>query len=92
MKNKKTINKIKSTTKGVAKKTKSFLKKTNKKADEIANILEKQWTKEQPQREKFKKDAGKALEHGIKISGDVFETIKKDIDEIKKQNKINNKK
>lgn len=92
MKNKKTIRKIKSTTKGVAKKTKAFLKKTNKKADEIANILEKQWKKEQPQREKLKKDASKVLEHGIKISGDVFETIKRDIDEIKKQGKANTKK
>jgi hypothetical protein len=87
MEKKKTIKKIKSTTKDITKKTKSFLKKTSKKAGEVVNTLEKQWKKEQPQREKLKKVANKTLKNSIKISEDVFETIKKDIDEIKKQNK-----
>lgn len=87
MKKKKTIKKIKSATKDITKKTGSFMKKANKKANDIASTLKKQWKKEQPQREKFKIAASKALGDGIKISGDVFETIRKDINEIKRQNK-----
>lgn len=87
MKNKKIIKKIKSSAKSVTKKTKSLVKKTNKKASKIVKTLKKEWRKEQPQREKLKSAANKALEHGIKISGDVFETIRKDLDEINKQNK-----
>lgn len=71
----------------MTKKTGSFLKKTSKKAGEIASALEKQWKKEKPQREKLKKAAAKALKNGIKIGGDIFETIRKDINEIKKQGK-----
>ena len=85
MEKKKIIKKIESATKDMTEKTGSFLKKTSNKAREIAGTLEKQWEKEQPQREKFKKVAGKALEAGVKISGDVLETIRKDIDEIKGQ-------
>ena len=33
-------------------------------------------------REELKKAVGNALEDGIKIGGDIFETIKKDIKEI----------
>lgn len=83
MKKKKTIRKIKSATKDIAKKTKSFMKKANG----IVGTLKKQWEKEQPQREKFKIAANKALGNGIKISGDVFATVRKDINEIKRQNK-----
>lgn len=85
---KKAIKKIKSATKDMTKKTESFLKKTGKKASEIASTLEKQWKKERPQREKLKKAADKALENGIKISGDVFETVRKDINEIKRRGKV----
>lgn len=87
MKKKKAIKKIKSATKDVAKKTGSFLGKTNKKAGEIVNTFEKQWKKERPQREKIKKAANKVLKDSAKIGSDVFETIRKDIDEIKKQGK-----
>jgi len=87
MKKKKTIKKIKLSTKGMAKKTKSFVKKASKEVSGVANTLQKQWKKEQPQREKLKNAAKKMLEDGVKISGDVFETIKKDIEEIRNKNK-----
>ena len=86
MKNKITTKKIKSVTKSVSKKTGSFIKKTGQKAGKIVKTLQTQWKKEQPEREKLMNTANKALEQGIKIGGDVFETIKKDI------NEINNKK
>jgi hypothetical protein len=91
MKNKKTIKKIKSATKSIENKTKSFVKKTSKEVSKVANTLQKQWKKEEPQREKLKNAAGKAIEHGIKISSDVFEIIKKDINEINNQKKGKNK-
>jgi hypothetical protein len=91
MKKKKTIKKIKSATKSMAKKTKSFAKKTSNKVSNIADTLQKEWKKEQPQREKLEKAASKALEHSVKIGGDVFETIRKDIDKINKQKKGKNK-
>jgi len=87
MQKKKTIKKIKLATKDVTKKTKSLLKKTNKKAIDIASTLKKQWKKERPQRDKFKRATKKALENSVKIGGDVFETIRNDINEIKRQNK-----
>jgi hypothetical protein len=87
MEKKKTIKKIKSVTKGMTKKTELFLKRTSKEASGIAGTIEKQWKKERPQREKLKKVAQKALANGIKISGDVFKTIRKDIYEIKRQGK-----
>lgn len=83
MKKKKTIKKIKSATKDIKKKTKLFTEKV----DDIAGLLKKQWKKEQPEREKFKIATDKALKNGIKIGNDVFETIKKDVNEIKRQNK-----
>jgi hypothetical protein len=86
MKKKKTIKKIESVAKGAVIKTKSFMKKTNKKVSNIASTLKEEWEKEQPQREKLKNAASKVLERGMKISGDVIETIRKDIGE------INNKK
>ena len=91
MKKKKTIKKIESVTKDMAKKTKSFVKKTSNKVSDVANTLQKQWKKEQPQREKLKNTASKVLEHGVKISGDIFETIKKDIEEINNHKKGKNK-
>jgi len=91
MKKKKTIKKIESATKAMAKKTKSFAKKTSKKVSNVTSTLQKEWKKEQPQREKLKNAANKALEHGVKIGNDVFETIKKDIKEINNQNKSKNK-
>lgn len=91
MKKKKTIKKIKSATKGAAKKTKSFVKKTSNKVSDVADNLQKQWKKEQPQREKLKKAANNALENSVKIGNDVFETIRKDIKEINTQNKSKNK-
>jgi len=81
MKNKKTIGKIKLTTTDIKKKAKSFTKKVTS----VADTLKKQWEKEQPQRDKFKIFAKKALKNGIKISDDVFETIQKDINEIKSE-------
>lgn len=87
MKNKKTIKKIESTTKDIAKKTKSFVKKTSTKVSHVADTLQKQWKKEEPQREKLKNAASKTLEYGVKIGTDVFETIKKDIEEINSKNK-----
>lgn len=67
------------------KKTKSFIKKAGKKTSDIVSALETQWEKEKPQREKLKISAKKALENGIKVGSDVFETIKRNVDEIKKQ-------
>lgn len=87
MKNKKTITKIRSATKKTARKTQTFMKKINKKATDISSTLKKQWDKEQPQREELKKSINKTLEDGIKIGGNVFKTIRKDVNEIKKQNK-----
>lgn len=78
--------KIKTIVKGAAKKTGSFIKKTNTKAGEMAKNLKKEWKKEKPQREELKKTAGKAFGQGMKIGKDVFETIKKDLNEIKKSN------
>ncbi|MDP3901522.1 MAG: hypothetical protein Q8Q37_00910 [bacterium] len=85
MSNKKTIKRIKSKTKNKAKKAKLFIKKANKNVNDIVSILKKQWKKEQPQREEFKISAQKVLENSIKMGSDVFETVKKDINEIKKQ-------
>jgi len=86
MKNKITTKKIKSVAKKVSKKTGVFMKKAGKKAGKMAKTLQKEWKKEQPEREELMRVANKALEHGIKIGGDVFETIKKDINEINNQN------
>lgn len=86
MKNKITTKKIKSVAKRVSNKTGVFMKKAGKKAGKMAKILQKEWKKEQPQREELIKAANKAFEHGIKIGGDVYETIKKDINEINNQN------
>ena len=77
--------KIESKTKEMTKKTKLFVKKANKEADNIVSTLKKQWKKEQPGRERLKTAAKKTLENGLKISGDVFETIRKDVNEIKRQ-------
>ncbi len=87
MKNKKTIKKIKSSAKGIVKNTKTFLKKTNKQADQLALALKKEWKKEAPQREQLKQTTKRALGHGLKIGNDVFETIRKDIKEIQSQKK-----
>jgi len=80
-------------TKKVSNKTGVFMKKAGKKAGKMAKILKKEWKKEQPQREELIKVGKKMLRHGIKIGGDVFETIKKDLNEINNQNgKDKNKK
>ena len=79
MKNKITTKKIKSVAKKVSNKTGVFMKKAGKKAGKMSEALQKEWKKEQPQREELMNAANKAFEHGVKIGGDVFETIKKDI-------------
>ena len=86
MKNKITTKKIKSVAKKVSNDTGVFIKKAGKKAGKMAKTLQKEWKKEQPEREELMKVGKKALEHGIKIGGDVFETIKKDMNEINNQN------
>lgn len=86
MKNKITTKKIKLVAKKVSNKTEVFMKKAGKKAGKMSESLQKQWKKEQPQREELMEAGKKALEHGIKIGGDVFEIIKKDINEINNQN------
>jgi len=91
MKNKITVKKIKSVAKKASNKTGVFMKKAGKKAGKISEALQKEWKKEQPQREELMKAGKRALEHGIKIGGDVFETIKKDINEINHQKKGKNK-
>lgn len=91
MKNKITTKKIKSVAKAVSKKTELFMKKTGKKAGKIVKTLQQQWKKEQPEREELMNNANKALEQGVKIGGDVFETIKKDINEINNKNSKNKK-
>lgn len=75
-----------------SKKTKSFIKKAGKGAGKISKTIQKQWKKEQPRREKLMIAANKALKHGIKIGGDVFETIRKDLNEINNQNGKNRSK
>jgi hypothetical protein len=92
MKNKITTKKIKLVAKKVSNETGVFMKKAGKNAGNMAGRLQKEWKKEQPQREELMSTANKALEHGIKIGGDVFETIKKDINEINNQNNKKNKK
>jgi len=88
MKNKITTKKIKSAAKKVSSKTKVFVKTAEKKAGKIADSFKKEWKKEQPQREELMRAGKKALENGLKIGGDVLETIKKDIAEISsKKNK-----
>jgi len=77
--------------KKVSNETGIFMKKAGKKASKMARTLQKEWKKEQPQREELMKAGKKALEHGIKIGGDIFETIKKDINEINNQNSKNKK-
>ena len=59
MKNKITKKKIKSAVKKMSKKTGSFIKKANKKAGEMSKTLQKEWKKEQPQREELI-EAGRA--------------------------------
>lgn len=86
MKNKITTKKIKSAAKKASSKAGAFMKKVGKKAGKMSAALQKQWKKEQPQREEFMNTVNKVLEHGIKIGGDVFETIKKDINEINNPN------
>jgi hypothetical protein len=87
MKNKITTKKIKSVAKKMSNKTGVFMKKAGKKAGKMAKTLQKEWKKEQPQREELMNSANKAFEHGIKIGGDIFETIKKDINEINNKGK-----
>ncbi|MDP3988769.1 MAG: hypothetical protein Q8P93_00845 [bacterium] len=73
MAKKKTIKKIRSATKTIAKKT-----------SKIAGALGKQWKKEEPQRKKLKKTANNVLKNSYKISSDVIKTIRKDIGEMKR--------
>ncbi len=79
MKKQKTVKKIKSSVRSAIAKTGSFIKKANKKADKAVKVLAKEWKKETPQREKYLRQAKKVGEKLNKISGDVFETIKKDL-------------
>ena len=76
---------------GVVKKTRSFIGRVNKKVDMAAKAFRKDWKKGQPKREKYKEElrntVNKVLENSIKISGDVFKTIKKDLKEINNRNK-----
>jgi len=66
------------------KKIKSAARGAVKGAGKIANAFQKEWKKEGPQREKYIK--------GIKkIGADVFDVIKKDINDIKANNKNKNK-
>ncbi len=88
--------------KDVAKKTGTFMKKAGKKANteggKMVKAFKKEWKKEQPQREEYKKKimetANKAgvrgmelfkegVKNSVKIGGDVADTIKKDINEIR---------
>ncbi|MSR70463.1 hypothetical protein EXS62_00240 [Candidatus Kaiserbacteria bacterium] len=73
---KKTAKKIKSAGKSVAKKTGSFVRKANKEVGKTARALQKEWKREQPQREEY-------IRNFKKIGGDVIETIKKDVREIR---------
>ena len=96
------IKKIKVFAKSVGKKTRTFMKKAGKKANteggKIIKAVKKEWKKEQPQREEYKKKiietANKAearamklfkegIKNSIKIGSDVADTIKKDIKEIR---------
>ena len=88
--------------KSVAKKTGTFMKKAGKKANteggKIVKAFKKEWKREKPEREEYKKKiiktANKAgargmelfkegVKNSIKIGGDVAETIRKDINEIR---------
>ena len=87
--------KIKSAVGNARKKTGLLIKKAKKKGGEVVKSFRKEWKKEQPHREKYgeelKEAARKALEGGVKIGGDVVETIKKDINEIRGHDKKDNK-
>ena len=99
---KKVVKKLKLMAKGAAKKTKVLMKQANKKAGEVSKGIQKEWKREEPQREKYKaefkktaKEAGargaellsEGLKNTKKIGGDVIETIKKDMNEISEDNK-----
>ncbi len=94
--------KFKKITKSAVKKTGVFMKMANKKAGKAVKAIKKEWKKEQPQRDQYKKEikiaaekAGKkglkifnkGLKNSIKIGGDVADVIKKDLKEIYKNNK-----
>ncbi len=83
---------------GVMKKTGVFVKKAEKQSGKMVKALKKEWKRERPQREEYKKKIGKVVnkarvrgmellkegvKNSIKIGGDVAHTIKKDIKEIR---------
>lgn len=73
---KKTVKKIKSTAKSIAKKTGTLVRKANVEAGKTARALKKEWKSGKPQRDKYVGDFKK-------IGGDVIETIKRDVREIR---------
>ncbi len=98
--NKKTKKKIKSFTRSAAKETRVLMKKADKQVGKMAKAIQKEWKETKPQREKYKaelevaaKKAGKegarllkiGLKNGIKIGGDVFDVVRKDVREMNKK-------
>lgn len=84
---KKKLKKAKSVTRSILKKTGVFIGKANTEAHKTARAIQKGWRSTQPQREEYMRNARK-------VGGDVVETIRRDIAEIRntKQNKKGKKK
>ena len=106
MMKKKTIKKIKAITKSVSRKGGVVMKKAKKEAGKVGQAIKKEWKREAPQRARYKKEISAAaqkagakglamlntgLNHGLKIGGDVYETIRKDINEIRSAKKTKGK-
>ena len=70
----------------IAKKTRSLAKKINVKVSKTVKSIKKEWKKEKPRRDDFKKElkvgASKMFDDAIKIGKDVAKVIKKDIRDI----------
>lgn len=74
------MKKIGSATRNTVKKAGVLMKKADKGAGKAVSAFQKQWKKEGPEREKYIKNIKK-------VSGDVFDVIRKDINEIRNNNK-----
>lgn len=73
---KKTVKKITLATKRAAKKTESFARKAHTEVGKTATAIRKEWKREKPQRDE-------QIKNFRKVGGDVVETIKKDMKEIR---------
>jgi len=84
---KKKFKKAKAAARSMLQKTGSLMRKANTVARKTAGAIQKEWKRERPQREEYVRNARK-------VGGDVVETIRRDMAEIRhtKQNKKGKKK